>query len=97
VRARRGQTADPERCGRAMRPIGDVLADYLDVASLANSLGDESEQRAQEARPHVARVSVATLDALRGALRGAKRADIDRLDAELEHLIAIAKERAWQL
>jgi len=47
--------------------------------------------------PQVARVSVATLRALRRALRGVEPAEVERLDAELEHLIAVAMERAWRL
>lgn len=47
--------------------------------------------------PQVAQVSVATLLALRRALWGVEPAELTRLDGELEHLIGVAQERAWQL
>jgi hypothetical protein len=47
--------------------------------------------------PAVAIVCITTLRALRAALRGADRAELERLDAELDYLIAVAEERSWAL
>jgi hypothetical protein len=47
--------------------------------------------------PATAVVGITLLRELREALRGAERAQIERLDADLAHLIAVAEERAWSL
>lgn len=47
--------------------------------------------------PKVATVGITLLHDLRRALRGADCAEIERLSAELEQLIAAAAERAWAL
>jgi hypothetical protein len=42
-------------------------------------------------------VGVTILRELREALHCASRAQIERLDADLDHLIAVAEEGAWPL
>jgi hypothetical protein len=47
--------------------------------------------------PAVAIVGITTLRELRAALRGAERAELERLAADLDYLIAGAEERSWAL